>query len=471
MRLKVHMSALGSGLAVDDTVDLFCGEGEQILQWIGYAACSRLAYKRGEVYGRYVPQAINNRDGQPLDINIVINEIFNDGDEVYTEFSNGPVPYRVRWEGRPRTPPFRWGDGSEVLPPHDMWLRDLDLKAEGLGSLIEPDLMRADPGVAERDLQDKVKGLLVQYAGAIQMLFLLHSADGTAAGGGSSATAGEQLGVLTLPQFRSTMASAKVLTPRFTAEKVDEIFTNVATAETTLARKVENKSGVSTFDLMDFMLALVHVAAHRYAAENPSQAAYNHLSLKVTALFRESFALSSFPEIQRKLERFAAASNNSNAMLLLRKGRKLTEQTLDSCQLKRLRGAVVRVDLRWLCSHLTKWGLLGREFTMAELSLIAIFAKQKGTDPETFVLHPQPLEYDYNEFERLLLGAAWMVYSNRKKAPGGAGGGGAGGGSGGEVAFEEQLGEMLDAVFKKAGVLVPVAQAPGSDDEGDDEAR
>jgi hypothetical protein len=77
----------------------------------------------------------------------------------------------------------------------------------------------------------------------------------------------------------------------------------------------------------------------------------------------------------------------------------------------------------------------------------------------------QPLEYDYNEFERLLLGAAWMVYSNRKKAPGGAGGGGAGGGGGGEVPFEEQLGEMLDAVFKKAGVLVPVAPAPGSDDD------
>ena len=67
-----------------------------------------------------------------------------------------------------------------------------------------------------------------------------------------------------------------------------------------------------------------------------------------------------------------------------------------------------------------------------------------------------------------------MVYSNRKKAPGGgAGGGGAGGGGGGEVAFEEQLGEMLDAVFKKAGVLVPVARPPGSDDEeeGDEAAH
>ena len=46
-----------------------------------------------------------------------------------------------RWEGRPRTPPFKWGDQGEILPPHDQWLRDMDLKAEGLGALIEPDLL------------------------------------------------------------------------------------------------------------------------------------------------------------------------------------------------------------------------------------------------------------------------------------------------------------------------------------------
>lgn len=38
---------------------------------------------------------------------------------------------------------------------------------------------------------------------------------------------------------------------------------------------------MSTFDLLDFMLALVHLAVHRYVTENPSQAAYNHLSVKV----------------------------------------------------------------------------------------------------------------------------------------------------------------------------------------------
>jgi hypothetical protein len=35
-------------MSVDDTVEIFCGEGEQILQWVGYAACSRLAYRRGK---------------------------------------------------------------------------------------------------------------------------------------------------------------------------------------------------------------------------------------------------------------------------------------------------------------------------------------------------------------------------------------------------------------------------------------
>eukprot|EP00198_Chlamydomonas_reinhardtii_P009683 XP_001699020.1 predicted protein [Chlamydomonas reinhardtii] len=254
----------------------------------------------GEVYGRYVPQSVNNKDGQPLDVDIVVNEIFNDGDELFVEFSNGPVPYKVRWAGRPRTPPFRWGDGVEVLPPHDTWLRELDLK----------------------------------------MLFLLQSADGAA----TSTTSGEQLGSLTLPQFRAAMATAKVITPRFPPEKVDEIFTGVATAETTLARKV-------------------------------------------TALFRECFAASSFPELQRRLERFTPAVNNSNALLLLRKGRKTSKRV---CVVLPLRPA--------------------------ELALIAVFAKQRGSDPETFALHPQPLEYDYDQFERLLLGAAWTTYNNRRKA-------------------------------------------------------
>lgn len=60
----------------------------------------------------------------------------------------------------------------------------------------------------------------------------------------------------------------------------------------------------------------------RYAAENPSQASSNYLSLKVLALFREVLSTYAFPDLQRRLERFTPALSNSNALLLLRKGRK-----------------------------------------------------------------------------------------------------------------------------------------------------
>ena len=56
-----------------------------------------------------------------------------------------------------------------------------------------------------------------------------------------------------------------------TAWQVDEIFTSVVTSEATLVRKVDSKSGVSTFDLLDFFIAIMHVAAHRYAAMSQEQ--------------------------------------------------------------------------------------------------------------------------------------------------------------------------------------------------------
>ncbi len=75
---------------------------------------------------------------------------------------------RGRWEGRPRTPPFKWGEQGEILPPHDTWLQELSLQKEGLASLVEQDLLRADPSMLEQDLE-RTKELLVQHAGALQV--------------------------------------------------------------------------------------------------------------------------------------------------------------------------------------------------------------------------------------------------------------------------------------------------------------
>ncbi|KAL6756834.1 hypothetical protein V8C86DRAFT_2641855 [Haematococcus lacustris] len=433
MRLKVHLSPFGSGLSVDETINLYCGDGEQILHWLGVTACARLAYTRGDVYGRYVPQSVTNKDGQPQDIDIVVNEIFSNGDEVFVEYSNGPVAFKVRWEGRPRTPPFKWGERGEILPPHDTWLRELDLKHEGLGGLVEVELLRTDPTLLDKDL-GKTKELLMHHAGALQMMFYYQSAEG--------ATAGDQLGAITLPQFRGLMTSAKVVTSRFPPEKVDEVFTTVATGAQTLARKVDNKSGVSSFDLLDFMIGVIRVAHARFATENPGQASYQQLSFKLMSLIKDCFAIYTFPELTKKLARFESATNNAAAALLLKRGRKLVEQTLDSCQLKRVRSSIVKVDLRWLCTHLQRWNLLGRDFNLQELAIIAIYAKQASSEPERFVLHPHPLEYNYSEFERMLLGIAHHIYVTKKKTE----------------AFEEFLGETLDSIFKKAGVLMEVGK-------------
>lgn len=171
-----------------------------------------------------------------------------------------------------------------------------------------------------------------------------------------------------------------------------------------------------------------------------AQAAFQQLSFKLQSLFTECFAMHTFPEITKKLVKFEACVHNPTAQLLLKRGRRwvgptscrtqrqararvhapewllarqqlrrrgswphhacaapcrahysqcrprprccaprrLIEQTLDTCQLKRVRASVVRVDLRWLCTHLQRWNLLGRDFNLQELVIIAIFAKQVG---------------------------------------------------------------------------------------------
>eukprot|EP00955_Chlamydomonas_euryale_P092339 364699-Chlamydomonas_euryale.AAC.7 len=121
----------------------------------------------GEVYGRFVPQSVTSKDGQALDVDIVVNEILNDGDELYVEYSNGPQAYKIRWEGRPRTPPFKWGEEGAVVPAHDVWLMELNLEREGLLSLVDMEAHTENSSGPQEDLQE-VKKLLVEFAAPLQ---------------------------------------------------------------------------------------------------------------------------------------------------------------------------------------------------------------------------------------------------------------------------------------------------------------
>jgi hypothetical protein len=66
--------------------------------------------------------------------------------------------------------------------PPDAWLQQLDLSKEDLGGLADPELVAADPEGVVRDL-DKVKALLVQYAGEGGMVCV-----GGGGGGGGGGT-------------------------------------------------------------------------------------------------------------------------------------------------------------------------------------------------------------------------------------------------------------------------------------------
>lgn len=49
---------------------------------------------------------------------------------------------------------------------------------------------------------------------------------------------------------------------------------------------------------------------------------------------------------------------------ILNKNRRLTKQTLENCQMKRIRNSEIQVELRHLCIHFHRWSLLGREFSL-----------------------------------------------------------------------------------------------------------
>ena len=74
-----------------------------------------------------------------------------------------PLTPLRRWEGRPRSPPFKWGNGGMELPPHDVWLQELDLQREGVvAALIDT------AAFGQVELEEDLIGtreLLIKYAG------------------------------------------------------------------------------------------------------------------------------------------------------------------------------------------------------------------------------------------------------------------------------------------------------------------
>jgi hypothetical protein len=42
-----------AGQASQEVLDIHCGAGQQILRWLGYAACTQLCHRRGKTFIRF----------------------------------------------------------------------------------------------------------------------------------------------------------------------------------------------------------------------------------------------------------------------------------------------------------------------------------------------------------------------------------------------------------------------------------
>eukprot|EP00959_Pyramimonas_sp_CCMP1952_P048942 1022704-Pyramimonas_sp.AAC.2 len=167
MRVKVALSPHESTSGDQAHVWVECGNGDQILRWLAFTACARLAYLRGDAPQQYVPQAVNANDGTVLDVDLVLNEVLSDGDGLTVEFGHGPEAFKIRWDGRPSTPTFQWGEEGIIGPSDHEWLEELDMKAFGVDRLVDENLVAQNPAALDQDL-NATKEVLKQYAGGLQ---------------------------------------------------------------------------------------------------------------------------------------------------------------------------------------------------------------------------------------------------------------------------------------------------------------
>jgi hypothetical protein len=175
MKVTVHIYPSNNGHArrsETSILDVPCGSGEQLVRWLGFAACLRLAYIKRDTPRRYLPITILNKDGLVVDVDLVLKEVVKDGDELYVEYGIGPQAYTAKWEGRPETPEFIWGEDGVVHPPHDLWLSQLDLEHERIDQLVDKHVREHTPENLKKDL-DAVKALMTQHAGSLQACFLV----------------------------------------------------------------------------------------------------------------------------------------------------------------------------------------------------------------------------------------------------------------------------------------------------------
>lgn len=401
MKLRVSLrptEALGQTKGEVATACVDCGNGEQILRWLAFAACDRVAHLANLPAGTFVPQAVMTREGIVEDVDAMVRSRFADGDGVAVRFSRGPEAFTTRWEGRPTTPPVSetppassrevTGDepANETLlcaaqtdaeaccrAASVAWLAErLDFDAFEIGALL------GDPAASSRtdahaEELAAARAALLAHAGGLQALFKLYESDG--------GVEMRDVDKMNLEQFRRFMVDAKAIEfgpQTVTAADVDACFNEALRKK---GGEKEQKGVAKTLDAIAFLIAVFRVAAKKYdlavikAPDVGFAELHRRLDHFVEAHVHE-FLCGAFEEMHEDL---ACAFADEEARAEMRKARRRIAQTMKMCMPRRPPGAEWSVYVHDLTKNATEWGVLGDDADVTSPDASKTLGRATGT--------------------------------------------------------------------------------------------
>lgn len=398
MRLKCELVPYGKKLGSVATVHVNCGGGEQLVRWLGFTACAQLAQLLGEVSGLYVPQAVMMGDGYVIDVDYVIKELFVNEQTVYVHFGHGPVAYTARWEDRPATPPFEWENGQLVVPGPEDWLANLDLRAYHVEGLIEHE--GGEPHGLQHEL-DATRDVLLQAGGQLQALFTYFAT--------SESSSVQDFERLKISALQRLLLDTRITGSGFREAALEEVMKR---AQAAITGKAEDEDAFLSFQEMLIVLIFVAAAKFKPGGEE-AKGAVKELHLRVRKLLDEHLLHQFVASLSTRLR--AVADMYEPAVLdLTAKGRRQIELTLDSCQQRRPAAMNRRLAFVRMCECLTNWGYLVPNVDVATLGKIFLYSKHRTHAVKTCKMVHTPLDVDYQDFERLLVGVAAHLFQLHK---------------------------------------------------------
>jgi len=412
--------------------------------------------------------------GAPLDVDIIINEMFEDGDAMFVEYSSGPAQFTSRWAGRPRTPQFKWVDGDVhvEVEPHDMWLQKINLSSD-LYSDGLPDLPLG--ALSEEQLALALE-VVIKHVNVLQLCYVVYT-------GASDLTSAQQqasqlsvsdlLDRLNLNQFTFNNFRALLLDGNMTKDrdpkdpKTVNGFDLLAAEEHVWIRTLHTSQRykdaavvgqtVSTYDFADFLRMVVSLAAAKYTVEATVAESEELMAVplheRITNLIEIHIIGSVLAKIREQLEQIEESVTPAVNELLERASELITV-TLDTTVFKRTkasRGKETEVDLQHLLKHIKNWGILeqleepNKTIPLAWAYAVACNAKEPSPnfrlveDLTSTPFQRVPLVISESLFPHFLYAILLDVYHATKPAE--------------QKQFEVFIANMLDRCFRESGAI------------------